>query len=151
MNKLNFVSKEFLEFAKTLESEKIGNWGVMNAQQMVEHVADFFKVSYEKIKFEQVTPPEHLPKLREFLWSEKEFRENTKAPMLPETAFAVRNADMNNALMELEKDINNFFNHFKDNESSTSLHPVFGELNFKDWIQLHFKHTQHHAKQFGLI
>ena len=151
MHKQDFVQQQFLKLVSSLSPDQKGNWGVMNAQQMVEHVADFFKVSYEKIKFKQVTPTEHLPKLREFLWSEKEFRENTKAPMLPETPFVVRNVDMKNSLVELENDINSFFNYFTQHNVSTTLHPVFGELNFEDWIQLHYKHTLHHAKQFGLI
>jgi tRNA A58 N-methylase Trm61 len=47
----------------------------MNVQQMVEHVTDFFKVSFDHIKFDLVTPEEHLPKYKEFLMSDKEFRE----------------------------------------------------------------------------
>jgi hypothetical protein len=151
MNKKEFIQTKFIDFVSNLNPEQKGNWGVMNAQQMVEHVADFFKVSYGKLKFNQVTPPEQLQKFRDFLWSDKEFRENTKAPMLPETAFAVRNANMNESLQELKKDINNFFNQFEGKEKDTTLHPVFGELNFEDWIQLHYKHTLHHAKQFGLV
>ncbi len=151
MNKREFIQTKFVELVSELTSEQKGNWGVMNAQQMVEHVADFFKVSYGKIKFNQVTPTEQLSKFREFLWSDKEFRENTKAPMLPETAFAVRNTSMNNALLELQNDIKNFFALFDEKEDSKTLHPVFGELNFEDWIQLHYKHTLHHAKQFGLV
>ena len=151
MNKREFVQTRFHELASKLTPEQKGNWGVMNAQQMIEHVADFFKVSYGKLKFQQVTPPEQLSKFREFLWSDKEFRENTKAPMLPETAFAVRNNSMNASLLELQNDINNFFARFDGKEDEKTLHPVFGELNFEDWIQLHYKHTLHHAKQFGLI
>ena len=151
MNKREFIQIKFHELVSKLDPEQKGNWGVMNAQQMVEHVADFFKVSYGKIKFQQVTPPEQLSKFREFLWSDKEFKENTKAPMLPETAFAVRNINMTSSLAELQNDINNFFLQFDGKEEEKTLHPVFGELNFEDWIQLHFKHTQHHAKQFGLI
>ena len=71
--------------------------------------------------------------------------------MLPETAFAVRNNSMNASLLELQNDINNFFARFDGKEDEKTLHPVFGELNFEDWIQLHYKHTLHHAKQFGLI
>ncbi|TXH28993.1 MAG: DUF1569 domain-containing protein, partial [Cyclobacteriaceae bacterium] len=30
-------------------------------------------------------------------------------------------------------------------------HPVFGALNFDEWILLHYKHVTHHSRQFGLI
>ncbi|MBS4043983.1 MAG: hypothetical protein KGZ59_09230 [Chitinophagaceae bacterium] len=151
MQKQQFIQQDFLKLVSTLSADQKGNWGVMNAQQMVEHVADFFKVSYGKLKFQQVTPPEQLSKFRDFLWSDKEFRENTKAPMLPETPFSVRHAEMQGSLHELENDIAQFFSQFHQNESTTTLHPVFGDLNFDDWVQLHYKHTLHHAKQFGLI
>lgn len=150
MDKKEFIQQKFLELVSSLSADQKGNWGVMNAQQMVEHVADFFKVSYGKLKFQQVTPTEQLPKFREFLWSDKEFKENTKAPMLPETAFAARNANMSDSLHELKTDINTFFSYFEENADVKTPHPVFGELNIEDWIQLHYKHTQHHAKQFGL-
>jgi len=38
-----------------------------------------------------------------------------------------------------------------DDKLKTTLHPVFGELNFEEWILLHYKHVTHHLKQFGLI
>ena len=121
MNKREFIQITFHELVSKLDPEHKGNWGVMNAQQMIEHVADFFKVSYGKLKFQQVTPPEQLSKFREFLWSDKEFRENTKAPMLPETAFAVRNNSMNASLLELQNDINNFFARFDRKEDENNL------------------------------
>ena len=61
----------------------------MNAQQMVEHVAGFFKVSTNQLKFPLVTPEEHFQSLKNFLLSDKEFRENTKAPVLPEEPLPV--------------------------------------------------------------
>ncbi|MEO6537619.1 MAG: hypothetical protein ABIT07_10705 [Ferruginibacter sp.] len=78
--KILFIQDEmFIALNKlTLESES--KWGKMNAQQMIEHVIAFFNVSTEKLKFHLVTPEEELPRYREFLLSDKEFRENTKAP-----------------------------------------------------------------------
>jgi hypothetical protein len=147
--KLNFLKVEFIPVIKELEAGTQPAWGRMNAQQMVEHVADFFKVSTNKFHFELVTPAEHLPKYKEFLLSEKEFRENTKAPMLPDEPFPLRNASLEEALKELEIEVNAFFHYFSGNQSST-LHPVFGELNFIEWVQLHHKHVKHHLKQFGI-
>ncbi len=51
---------------------------------MLEPTAKFFQVTTNKTQFSLVTPLEHLPKYLEFLWSEKEFKENTKEPVLPE-------------------------------------------------------------------
>ncbi|MFY7963794.1 MAG: hypothetical protein ACOVO1_02760 [Chitinophagaceae bacterium] len=151
MDKINFIKSEFVALVSTLHTSTKGNWGVMNAQQMVEHVGDFFKVSTGKIIFTLTTPIEHLPKYKEFLWSDKEFKENTKAKVLPDEPFAVRNTTMQTAIDELRKDINDFFIFFKEDNTIKTLHPTFGELNFDEWLQLHYKHTLHHAKQFSLI
>lgn len=149
--KKKFLKEEFISLVKHLAPDAMGKWGKMNGQQMAEHVADFFKVSTEKIKFPVVTPDEYLPKAKAFLLSDKEFRENTKAPVLPDEPLPLRNNIMQNAVAELEQEVNDFFIYFeKDTEKKTS-HPVFGELNFAEWVQLHHKHVTHHLKQFGLL
>jgi hypothetical protein len=81
--------------------------------------------------------------------SEKEFRENTKAPVLPEEPLPLRYTTMDEAIMDLEKQVNDFFNYFADDPEKKTLHPAFGELNFEEWVQLHHKHVKHHLKQFG--
>ena len=111
----------------------------------------FFKVSTAEILFPLSTPPEHLAKYKQFLLSEKEFRENTKAPMLPEEPLPLHNPGLQQAKDALIKSINKFFFFFKDDAIKTTLHPAFGELNFDEWVQLHHKHVMHHLKQFGLI
>ncbi len=151
--KFNFITKEYIPLLKNLQADTMGNWGKMNAQQMVEHVAAFFCVSTEKMKFELVTPVEHIPKYREFLFSDKEFRENTKAPVtvIGEDALPLRFTSMDEALENLTKSITAFENYFKEDGEKKTLHPVFGELNFEEWVLLHCKHVTHHARQFGLM
>lgn len=146
-----FLQKDLVPLIKHLAPDAKGKWGKMNGQQMVEHVADFFKVSTEKIKFPIVTPVEYLPKAKAFLLSDKEFRENTKAPVLPDEPLPLRNNIMQNAVTELENEVNDFFTYFDKDKERKTIHPVFGELNFEEWIQLHHKHVTHHLKQFGLL
>ncbi len=151
--KLQFISTRFVPLLQTIPGDTMGKWGKMNAQQMVEHVSGFFKVSTEKIKFPVVTPVEHLPKYKEFLLSDKEFRENTKAPtgVVPDEAVATRNPSMAAALMELQLEIHDFVKYFLYHPGAKTAHPVFGELDFDEWVQLHHKHVTHHAKQFGVL
>ena len=146
-----FLKNDLFFLLKNLKGDEKGNWGKMNAQQMVEHVSNFFKVSTEKMHFPLTTPVEHLPKYKEFLLSEKEFRENTKAPVLPEEPLPLQYSSMHEAMNDLKKSIDDFFEFFKNSTSKTTLHPAFGDLNFDEWVQLHNKHTTHHLKQFGLI
>jgi oxepin-CoA hydrolase/3-oxo-5,6-dehydrosuberyl-CoA semialdehyde dehydrogenase len=151
--KLDFITHGFISLLKDLPVNAGGKWGKMNAQQMVEHVTGFFKVSANKVQFPLVSPSEHMPKLRAFLHSDKEFRENTKAPtsVIGEEPLPVRSNNMEEAITGLQQSIDEFVDYFEGDSYKTTLHPVFGELNFDEWILLHYKHLVHHAKQFGLI
>jgi hypothetical protein len=151
--KLSFIQHEFTPLVRQLGATAPGKWGKMNAQQMVEHVTAFFKVSTGRLQFPIVTPAEHLPKYKEFLMSDKEFRENTKAPLevLGEEPLPLRNASMEAATAGLQQSIDEFTDFFKDDPFKTTPHPVFGELNFEEWVLLHYKHLVHHAKQFEVL
>ncbi|MBL0146027.1 MAG: hypothetical protein IPP48_09880 [Chitinophagaceae bacterium] len=152
-DKLSFIIDTFPQLLKTLNADTIGKWGKMNAQQMVEHVADFFKVSNGKLIFALLTPVDLLPKYKEFLLSEKEFKENTKAPaeVVSEEPIPVRNESFQKACAELNTEIIAFAAYFKTPNVSKTIHPVFGPLHFDEWIKLHYKHCLHHAKQFNLL
>ncbi len=152
-DKFNFSTKDCLPLFRNIKADAMGAWGIMNGQQMVEHVAAFFAVSTEKIKFPLVTPVEHLPKYKEFLLSDKEFRENTKAPtsVIGEEAQPLQYATMEEAWHNLEKAIGYFEHYFKNAPEKKTLHPVFGELNYEEWVLLHYKHVRHHLRQFGLL
>jgi hypothetical protein len=151
--KLDFIEHGFISLVSNLPVNTVAKWGKMNAQQMVEHLTGFFKVSSNKINFPLVSPSEHLPKLKAFLHSDKEFRENTKAPtsVIGEEPLPTRSNNMEEAVAALEQSIEEFIDHFEGDAYKTTLHPVFGELNFEEWILLHYKHLVHHAKQFGLL
>lgn len=153
IDKKDFLEHRFANLLQVLNPGIKGKWGKMNGQQMVEHVTDFFKVSSNQLHYPLVTPEEQLPKFRLFLLSDKEFRENTKAPtsIIGEEASPVRNATMNAAVEELKKSISDFFAYFAGNPLQTTLHPTFGYLNFEEWVLLHYKHVTHHARQFWLI
>lgn len=150
---LNFLKNEYIPIIREANTSAQPKWGKMNFQQMAEHVAAFFKVSTQKLKFDLVSPPEHMPKLKEFLMSDKQFRENTKAPtsIIGEEPFPVHYASVEEAVARLEKEVNHFFHFYEANPTATAVHPVFGELNFEEWVRLHYKHVTHHLRQFGLM
>jgi Protein of unknown function (DUF1569) len=151
--KLKFITKECIPLFNKVPANDPGKWGKMSGQQMVEHIAAFFYVSTGKIKFDLVTPEEHLPKYKEFLLSDKEFRENTKAPanVIGEEPLPLRYASMDEALENLTEAISYFEKYFKENVDKRTMHPVFGELNFEEWVLLHYKHVTHHLRQFGVM
>jgi hypothetical protein len=149
--KRSFLKNDLVSLLGSLNGDEMGKWGKMNAQQMVEHLSNFFKVATGKIQFPLTTPVEHLPKYKEFLLSDKQFRENTKAPVLPEEPLPLQYPTMQVAMDDIKKSIDDFFSFFTNDFTKTTLHPAFGELNFDEWVQLHHKHVIHHLKQFGLI
>jgi hypothetical protein len=148
-DKKRFLGTQFLSIIREIDPNTSPRWGKMNTQQMIEHVSGFFRISTNKLNFPLVTPKENLPRFREFLLSEKEFRENTKAPVLPEEPLPLRYDTMEEAIADLDRQVNDFFNYFSGDLEKTTMHPVFGDLNFEEWIQLHHKHVKHHLKQFG--
>lgn len=150
-NKASFIRTTFVELVSGLSGHSAPLWGKMSVQQMVEHVTGFFKVSTDELHFPLVTPEEHLPKFKEFLLSDKQFKENTKAPVLPEEPLPVSEPDLNTAIMRLQDAIDAFFSFYSHNPDKKIAHPVFGPLNFEEWVLLHYKHVTHHSRQFGLL
>ena len=149
-DKVAFLKGEIFLLCNGLKSDSKGKWGKMNAQQMIEHVADFFDVSSDKKKYGLVTPEEHLPKFKAFLHSDKEFRENTMAPenIVPIEPLPVRHNSIEASIKELKRSVEDFFTFFEEDPLRTTVHPVFGPLNFEEWVLLHYKHVNHHLRQF---
>jgi hypothetical protein len=148
-----FLQNKLIPVLRQVQAAQAPLWGKMNARQMVEHLLDFFQVSTGKLHFPLVSPAEHLPKLRAFLLSDKPFRENTKAPasVLGEDPLPLRFETLEEALGELEAELQYFFQLYADEPEFTTTHPVFGDLNFEDWVRLHYKHVTHHLRQFNLL
>jgi oxepin-CoA hydrolase/3-oxo-5,6-dehydrosuberyl-CoA semialdehyde dehydrogenase len=152
-NKQHFIKDEMFLLLANLSPNETAAWGKMNVQQMVEHLVVFFNVSTEKIIFPLVTPQEHLPKYKEFLYSDKQFRENTKAPaaVLGDEPLPTNYPTLEIANHKLKAAVAYFFTYFENSPEKQTLHPVFGMLNFDEWVLLHHKHVTHHLRQFNLM
>ncbi len=149
-DKINFLRTELLLLLEKVNADAKARWGKMDAQQMIEHLAYFFDMSAGKIQTTLVTPEEHLPKYRDFLYSDKEFRENTKAPesIIPVEPLPAQLPSLIDAMEKLKLSIDGFLEHFSMEPGAKTLHPVFGWLSFEDWLMLHYKHVNHHLRQF---
>lgn len=148
--KAHFLRTTSFESVNQLEEAKQPHWGKMNAQQMLEHLNDFYEISIQKLVFELAVPEEHLPKYKEFLYSPHPFKENTKAPktVLGDHPLPLRTASLDAAKTQLQHTVEQFFHFFETEPSKTSKHPVFGPLHFEEWVLLHYKHVSHHLRQF---
>ena len=112
-DKFHFLKEEFVPLLQTLDPHKKGLWGVMNAQQMVEHFAEAVKVASGQLELPSIDDKERIAKNQGFLMTEIPFKENTKNPLLSEIPPPARHATMNDSITELQKDLNHFF---KENE-----------------------------------
>jgi hypothetical protein len=149
--KLNFLKHQFIPLLQQLQADAKGRWGVMNAQQMAEHFSDTLQQANGKRILPLYTPKEHLSKWRDFMLSEKPFKENTKNPLMSEQAPPLKHNTMQEAINELQEELNYFFSAFENNPDLITPNAIFGDLDYEQNLHLLYKHAQHHLKQFGLI
>lgn len=143
--------KKFPDTLKVLDPEAKGKWGKMNAQQMVEHMSYSFRLGSGRHPEKPAYNPEITQKSYNFMMTDKPFRENTPNQLLPDVPPAVKHQNMDEALAELQSEIDYFFKVYSDNPGMRIINPFFGNLNFEEQVQLLHKHATHHARQFGLI
>ena len=148
--KENFLRTKFISLLQKLPADTSPNWGKMNLQQMIEHFCDVVMVASGKIKLPIVTPPDKLGRFRDFMMSEKPFKENTKSPVLGDEPAPLKKHTKEAAIGKLQEEIIYFFEAFEKDPALITTHPVFGQLNFEENIQIMHKHALHHLRQFGI-
>ena len=145
-----FLKNSFIPLLKKLKADDKGNWGVMDAQQMIEHFADAVKNASGKLILPVLNEGERLQKSRDFLMSENPFKENTDNPLIPKEGIPHRQPDLQAALNKLQKELDYFFKTFENNPGLKTGNAFFGQLDYKMNVQLLHKHALHHLRQFGL-
>lgn len=149
--KEEFLKNDFIPLLGKLHADGKTKWGMMNAQQMVEHFADAVKNASGKLILPTLNEGEKLQKSRDFLMSEKPFKENTDNPLIPKEGIPHRQPDLQSAINKLQKELNYFFEVFEKNPNLKTGNAFFGQLDYNMNIQLLHKHAMHHLRQFGLI
>src|SRR6185295_12341691 len=78
--KENFLRTQLVRYMQQLDPATPPRWGKMNVQQMIEHYAGHaVRNASGRLKIEKiVTPAEKLAAMREFMMSDKPFKENTR-------------------------------------------------------------------------
>jgi hypothetical protein len=150
------VSSKFLthtapELLSNLAKDKSPKWGIMTAQQMVEHLIVTIKISNGKKAVTLVTPIELLEIRRTFLFGKLPFPKNVKIYGFSTGVQALKYPDLGAAKEALNSEIQDFITYFEGNDGLKPMHPVFGELTKAEWLLFHEKHFNHHFLQFGLI
>ena len=149
--KADFLKYRFVPLLRQIPSDTTPQWGKMTLQQMIEHFSDNVRIASGKTVYSDfVFPDDQLQNAREFMLSEKPFKENTVNPLLPEVPAPVINVSTEEAINELQKELNHFFSVFEKNNLQVTRSPFFGDLNYEQNIHLLHKHALHHLRQFGV-
>jgi len=149
--KETFLKEKLVAMLKKLKGTEKGKWGIMNAQQMVEHFADAIKSANGKLVLPLLNKGERLQNSREFLMSDEPFKENIKNPLIPEDGFKLHKPDIQSAINKVQKELDYFFEIFEKHPEIKTQNPFFGELDYRMNVQLLHKHAMHHLRQFGLV
>src|SRR5450432_1916073 len=146
-----FLKEDFIPLLEKLRGDERAQWGIMNAQQMIEHFADAVKNANGKLILPALNKGERLQNSRIFLMSEEPFKENIKNPLIAEEGIPLRQRDLQSAIHKLKKELDYFFEIFENHPELKTGNAFFGELDYDMNIQLIHKHAMHHLKQFGLV
>lgn len=152
IEKENFLRTQLVSHLKRLDPLSPPHWGKMDVQQMIEHFAgDALRTASGRLKMETIlTPPERLPKMREFMMSNKPFKENTANPLMPLDPPLHRFNTLQAAIGALQMELIYFFQAFENKPGHITRNPFFGDLDFEQNVQLLYKHALHHLRQFGV-
>ncbi len=152
IEKENFLRTKLVPLLQRIDPATPPRWGKMNLQQMIEHFGgDAVRNASGRLKIDTImTPPENLRSMREFMLSDKPFRENTKNPLMKEEPSPNRYKTVQAAIGALHQELILFFETFEKDHQLITRNPFFGDLNFEQNVQLLHKHALHHLKQFGV-
>jgi hypothetical protein len=148
--KAAFLKSGFTNALQQLDIDAPHKWGKMNVMQMTEHMTDAFRVANGRELVQILTPEDVLPKMQAFLATEKPFRENTPNALLPDEPPIPRHTSKQDAINELQQEIDYFFEIYAADKDKTLDNPFFGNLNHEQQVQLLYKHSTHHLRQFGV-
>ena len=129
-NKKYFLQNEYIPLLKTLEPKAKGQWGLMNAHQMVEHMTYSFQLGDGKVKVEQlISPEENIPKLQDWIMTNKAMKINIQNPLISSNPMDLKHSNYFDSISELEQEILEFFNVYSSNPNLSLLNPFFGSMN----------------------
>lgn len=151
MIKENFIKHDAMTYLMSIDPNTTAHWGVMNVHDMIEHMSDSFRIANGKdIHATILTDSDKLPRMHEFILSDKPMRENTKNTLMADQAPPHRHQELSDAYHELKIEINDFILCFENQPNKTIRNPFFGDLNYELWCALLYKHLLHHLRQFGI-
>jgi hypothetical protein len=145
-----FLQHEYTPLLATIGPHTPRLFGKMDVQQMIEHMGYSFKIANGRDPHKLVNKEELVPRMQEFLRSDKPFRENTPNALLGEEPLPYKFQNTTEAISALQQEIDHFFEVFAQESGQKIMNPFFGDLDYELQIQLMYKHAWHHLRQFGV-
>ncbi len=149
---MDFFHTKAVQVIDAITGDEQPLWGMMRVHHMLEHLVFPLEFAIFNEKVQLITPEEKLPRQREFLYSEYGMPVNFKPPFLPkDETVPLKTATLQEAKDHLKQTITQFLNSIHAPGFTTLLHPLFGQLNRREWLIFQYKHFMHHFLQFGLM
>ena len=152
MNYKHFLYEEFPILLRGLKADTPALWGKMNAQQMVEHLMMVVGMSNGRLDIKANADAERLA-YRKMRFFEKDvpIPRNFRNEIVPEEPNPVQLPNIEEAKMQLFNQLQRLDDYFTEHQGMTTVHGVFGPLNYEEWVENHARHFRHHLVQFGMI
>lgn len=149
-----FLQKDIATAMDKLHENSTPQWGAMEAQEMIEHVAMAIKGGYAlEFTADKEPKPAQLQAKEAFLVQDIPYPKGIQSPFHKngKPAYAFKNLE--EAKQNLLSQIKLLYDFFEkeENKNKFFFHPFFGKLNFEEIQKFIYKHTKHHFEQFGLI
>lgn len=145
-----FLYTELSAIIDRLEMNQQPVFGQMTPQHMIEHLGGIFLISSGKVKVKRPDAAQEKKYYSWFISPEFAFKPNTQSPAMPSGLPPLRFNSLKEAKMALKKAIQKFKIQFVEHPKEKIVHPVFGPLDYEEWLRFHKVHTQHHLDQFEL-
>jgi hydroxymethylglutaryl-CoA reductase len=162
VEKLNSLRKPKIHWVNFLDEQMVRTqlsklnknskpiFGLMNAQQMIEHLSAVTQIANGNWDVGVFVSDEKTARRKPFLDTENELQIGFKASFLAEEPSDLKFNSIEEAIGDLVYQIEIFVKVFKYDKSRTVIHPFFGALDFEYWKMFQVKHFTHHFKQFNL-
>jgi hydroxymethylglutaryl-CoA reductase len=162
VEKLNSLRKPKIHWVNFLDEQMVRTqlsklnknskpiFGLMNAQQMIEHLSAVTQIANGNWDVGVFISDEKSARRKPFLNTENELQIGFKASFLAEEPSDLKFNSIEEAIGDLVYQIEIFVKVFKYDKSRTVIHPFFGALDFEYWKMFQVKHFTHHFKQFNL-
>ena len=136
---------EIISRLEKLDENTQAHWGKMNVGQMVWHCQGPFHIMLEKNDYGM--KPNWFAKVffKKSLYNDKTWRKNLPTAKFLKTK---ANKDFTTEKTKLKVLIDEAYSHRDKTEWNP--HPGFGYFTADQWGQMHYKHLNHHFRQFGV-